>query len=39
MNPKLHFEGLPESQIFLWDKLSQQSWLESFYLAGGTAQV
>jgi len=37
MNPKLHFEGLPEPQKFLWNKLIQQSWLESFYLAGGTA--
>ncbi|BAP55364.1 hypothetical protein THII_1067 [Thioploca ingrica] len=37
MNPKLHFEGLPEPQKRLWDKLVQQSWLESFYLAGGTA--
>lgn len=32
MNPKLHFEGLPEPQKRLWDKLVQQSWLEYFYI-------
>ncbi len=37
MNFKPHFEGLPKSQRLLWDKLVQQTWLEPFYLAGGTA--
>ncbi|OQW88262.1 MAG: hypothetical protein BWK78_08435 [Thiotrichaceae bacterium IS1] len=37
MNLKPHFKGLPEPQKLLWDKLAQQPWLKSFYLAGGTA--
>jgi Nucleotidyl transferase AbiEii toxin, Type IV TA system len=37
MNFKPSFEGLPEPQKLLWDKLAQRPWPQPFYLAGGTA--
>jgi hypothetical protein len=34
---ELHIDILPEQQRTLFELLAQQSWIEPFYLAGGTA--
>lgn len=35
-NPSLHLDSLPKPQYILFEILAKQSWLKSFYLAGGT---
>lgn len=37
MRDKLHWESLPPEQRQLAESLARQTWLEKFYLAGGTA--